>query len=160
MNHGGADELPQWGNISGYTHTMADTPLDAVYDELRALAAHRLADDPAGWSLGATALVHEAYLKLHAKALWESDRHYFHAAAQAMRRILVDRARAAKANKRGGERSREPLSDIAGSPVDSISLDDALTVLASEDPPAAELVHLRFFAGRTRVVERLPDLPS
>ena len=80
---------------------MSDTPIAAVYDELRALAAHRLADDPAGWSLGATALVHEAYLKLHGRGLWESDRHYFNAAAQAMRRILVDRARAAKAEKRG-----------------------------------------------------------
>lgn len=129
---------------------MADTPMATVYDELRALAAHRLADDPAGWSLGATALVHEAYLKLHGKALWESDRHYFHAAAQAMRRILVDRARAAKADKRGGERTRDPLSDSAGCPVDYLALDDALTVLAADDSAAAELVHLRFFAGRTR----------
>lgn len=129
---------------------MSDTPIDAVYDELRALAAHRLADDPAGWSLGATALVHEAYLKLHGRALWESDRHYFHAAAQAMRRILVDRARASKAEKRGGEMSRDPLSDVAGAPIDYVALDDALTVLAAEDPAAAELVHLRFFSGRTR----------
>lgn len=129
---------------------MPESPINAVYDELRALAAHRLADDPAGWSLGATALVHEAYLKLHGRALWESDRHYFHAAAQAMRRILVDRARAAKADKRGGRAATE-LPDVpTAGPVDYIALDDALNVLASEDPDAAELVHLRFFAGRTR----------
>ena len=130
---------------------MPDTPIDAVYDELRALATHRLADDPAGWSLGATALVHEAYLKLHGKALWESDRHYFHAAAQAMRRILVDRARAMQCLKRGGGQNSVELSDgHATAPVDYIAMDDALTVLAAEDPATAELVHLRFFAGRTR----------
>lgn len=130
---------------------MPDTPIRAVYDELRALAEHRLAGDPAGWSLGATALVHEAYLKLHGKALWESDRHYFHAAALAMRRILVDRAREAKAEKRGGDRAAVEMPDVpTAGPVDYIALDDALTVLADEDPAAAELVHLRFFAGRTR----------
>ena len=130
---------------------MPDTPIDAVYDELRALAAHRLADDPAGWSLGATALVHEAYLKLHGKALWESDRHYFHAAAQAMRRILVDRARASLCLKRGGGQLPVAFSDApALARVDFIALDDALTLLSVDDPAAAELVHLRYFAGRTR----------
>lgn len=130
---------------------MPDTPIAAVYDELRALAQHRLAGDPAGWSLGATALVHEAYLKLHGKALWESDRHYFHAAAQAMRRILADRARAEKAAKRGGGRTSTELPDVpTAASVDYVALDDALTVLATEDPDAAELVQLRFFAGRTR----------
>jgi RNA polymerase sigma factor (TIGR02999 family) len=130
---------------------MPDTPIAAVYDELRALAEHRLSIDPAGWSLGATGLVHEAYLKLHGKALWKSDRHYFHAAAQAMRRILVDRARAASAEKRGGGQPIAELPDMpAAVPVDYVALDDALTTLAAEDPVAAEMVHLRFFAGRTR----------
>jgi RNA polymerase sigma factor (TIGR02999 family) len=126
-------------------------PIVAVYEELRALAEHRLSTDPAGWSLGATALVHEAYLKLRGQALWESDRHYFHAAARAMRRILVDRARAAGAEKRGRGRCAAQLPDVpARAAVDYIALDDALTALAGEDPAAAELVHLRFFAGRTR----------
>jgi RNA polymerase sigma factor (TIGR02999 family) len=130
---------------------MADSPIAAVYEELRALAEHRLADDPAGWSLGATALVHEAYLRLHHRSIWESERHYFHAAALAMRRILVDRARATKAAKRRGGLAAAPLPDVpATATVDSIALDDALSVLAAEDPDAAELVQLRFFAGRTR----------
>ncbi len=130
---------------------MTDTPIATVYDELRALAEHRLAGDAAGWSLGATALVHEAYLKLHGRALWESDRHYFYAAAQAMRRILVDRARASNAAKRGGGVAPVPLPNApVVASVDLISLDDALTDLAADDPAAAELVHFRFFAGRTR----------
>ena len=130
---------------------MSDTPIAAVYDELRALAEHRLSADPAGWSLGATALVHEAYLKLYGKALWKSDRHYFQAAAQAMRRILVDRARAANAQKRGGGQPTAELPEVpAAIPVDYVALNDALIALAAEDSAAAEVVNMRFFAGRTR----------
>ena len=128
-------------------------PLPAVYDELRRLAAARLAADPAGATLDATALVHEAYLRLaDGGARWESDRHYFHAAALAMRRILVDRARAKAAEKRGGDRVRVDLdaAPAAGPDSDLVALDDALTALAAEDQQAADLVHLRFFAGRTR----------
>jgi RNA polymerase sigma factor (TIGR02999 family) len=130
---------------------MPDTPIAAVYDELRALAEHRLSADPAGWSLGATALVHEAYLKLHGKALWKSERHYFHAAAQAMQRILADRARAATTRKRGGRKQTAELPDVpAAIDIDYVALDDSLTKLAAEEPDAAEMVQLRFFAGRTR----------
>ena len=127
-------------------------PLPAVYDELRRLAAARLAADPAGATLDATALVHEAYLRLAGAGSWASDRHYFHAAALAMRRILVDRARAKAATKRGGDFARIDLdaAHASGPDTDLVALDDALTALAAEDPQAAELVHLRFFAGRTR----------
>lgn len=128
---------------------MAATPIAEIYEELRALAAHRLQSDPAGWSLGATALVHEAYLKLHGKALWESERHYFNAAALAMRRILVDRARAAKSLKRDAGMPLS-LSEVETTSVDTVALDDALNVLNSEDADAAELVQLRFFGGQTR----------
>jgi RNA polymerase sigma factor (TIGR02999 family) len=125
--------------------------LPLVYDELRRLAAARLADDPAGASLDPTALVHEAYLRLAAAGRWQSDRHYFHAAARTMRRILVDRARARAAAKRDHKCARTNLDTApAGPDLDLVALDDALTVLATDDPQAAELVHLRFFAGRTR----------
>jgi RNA polymerase sigma factor (TIGR02999 family) len=120
-----------------------------VYAELRAFAADRLAHDPAGATLDATALVHEAYVRL-ADHGFTSDRHFFHAAALAMRRILVDRARAKSAQKRDAGH-RVPLPDVATEEtVDLVALDDALTALAAEDEQAAELVHLRFFAGRTR----------
>jgi RNA polymerase sigma factor (TIGR02999 family) len=128
---------------------VPDDPLPAVYEELRRLAADRLAADPAGATLDPTALVHEAYLRL-AAGDWQSDRHYFHAAARAMRRILVDRARAKATRKRGGDRTRVNLDSTPGQDVDYPALDDALTALADVDPQAAELVHLRFFAGRTR----------
>ncbi len=122
-----------------------------MYDELRALAEHRLSADPAGWSLGATALVHEAYLKLHGKRQWKSERHYFHAAAQAMQRILADRARAQGSKKRGGGKPLSKLPDVpAAGDIDYVALDDAMTRLAAEGPDAAEMVHLRFFAGCTR----------
>lgn len=126
--------------------------LPAVYDELRRLAAAQLAADPAGATLDATALVHEAYVRLAGAGSWESDRHYFNAAALAMRRILVDRAREKAALKRGGDRDRVSLDDATAVRPDPnlLALDDALTALAAEDPQAAELVHLRFFAGRTR----------
>jgi RNA polymerase sigma factor (TIGR02999 family) len=130
---------------------VADDPLPAVYDELRRLAADRLAADPAGATLDPTALVHEAYLRLARVGGWQSDRHYFHAAARAMRRILVDRAREKAALKRGGDRDRVELETTPrGANPDLVALDDALTALAAADPQAAELVHLRFFAGRTR----------
>lgn len=132
--------------------------LPLVYDELRKLAAQRMAKEAVGHTLQATALVHEAYLRLvgpdrDADRGWGSRGHFFAAAAEAMRRILIDRARAKGALKRGGcpQRLRldqEPLSrdDLSAELLD---LDNALTKLAAEEPTKAELVKLRFFAGLT-----------
>ena len=137
----------------------ADRLLPLVYDELRRLADRELAHEPAGQTLQPTALVHEAYLRLVAspghepgeEQRWENRRHFFAAAAEAMRRILVENARRKKRLKRGGGLDREPLDaiDVAAPewPEDLVALDEALTRLAAADKAAAELVHLRFFAG-------------
>jgi len=128
--------------------------LPLVYDELRKLAAARLAAEKPGQTLQATALVHEAYLRLVGSPKgpsWDSRGHFFAAAAEAMRRILVNRARDKKRVKRGGERHRVDFDqiDIALDTNDEqlIELDEALTQLANEDAAAAQLVNLRFFAG-------------
>jgi len=128
--------------------------LPLVYDELRKLAAQKLAEEKPGQTLEATALVHEAYLRLvnTDKAQdWNSRGHFFAAAAEAMRRILVDNARRKQTGKRGGDRMRQDLEvlDIAipEIPEDLVALDEALKKLATTDKTAAELVHLRFFAG-------------
>ncbi|HZY84741.1 MAG TPA: ECF-type sigma factor [Gemmataceae bacterium] len=130
--------------------------LPLVYDELRQLAAHRLAHERPGQTLQATALVHEAYLRLvgaEQAQHWDSRRHFFAAVAEAMRRILIDRARDRGRLKRGGNWRRLRLDDIdlsvAEPPDDLPALDEALQKLAREDPPCAELVKLRFFAGLT-----------
>jgi RNA polymerase sigma factor (TIGR02999 family) len=126
--------------------------LPLVYDELRKLAAQRLAREKPGQTLQATALVHEAYLRLVGDDLdrpWESRGHFFAAAAEAMRRILVENARRKGRQKRGGGLRRVDLDDHpAPEPDDDlIALDDALTRLAREDPLAAKVVELRQFAG-------------
>jgi RNA polymerase sigma factor (TIGR02999 family) len=135
----------------------AEELLPLVYDELRKLAAHRLAEEKPGQTLQATALVHEAYLRLvgaQKVQSWNSRGHFFAAAAEAMRRILINRARDKKRAKRGGERRRVDLDhlEIALDTSDEqlIALDKALTQLAVEDPDAARLVNLRFFAGLTQ----------
>jgi len=132
----------------------ADALLPLVYDELRKLAAQKMAQEKSGQTLEATALVHEAYLRLvdaRKAQHWETRGHFFAAAAEAMRRILLNRARDKKRVKRGGERRRLDLDlvEIAldGSDEQLIALDEALAVLAVEDPGAAQLVKLRFFAG-------------
>jgi RNA polymerase sigma factor (TIGR02999 family) len=132
----------------------AEQLLPLVYDELRKLAAAKLAQEMPGQSLQATALVHEAYLRLvdSEKSLnWNSRGHFFAAAAEAMRRILVDRARRKHSRKHGGGLARHDLDDLDIAlpeiPEDVLALDEALTRLAAMDPKAAELVHLRFFAG-------------
>jgi RNA polymerase sigma factor (TIGR02999 family) len=134
----------------------AERLLPLVYDELRQLAAQKLAQEKPGQTLQATALVHEAYLRLVDVARaqhWNSRRHFFAAAAEAMRRILVERARARGSGKRGGGRERLDLDDLAVAsperPDDLLALDEALTRLAAVEPQAAELVHLRYFAGQT-----------
>jgi RNA polymerase sigma factor (TIGR02999 family) len=128
--------------------------LPLVYDELRRLAAQRLAQEKPGQTLQATALVHEAYLRLldseHGRD-WNSRGHFFAAAAEAMRRILVDNARRKRRPKHGGDQKRLPLDAIAV-PVedrfhDLLALDEALTRFAVQEPLKAELVKLRYFAG-------------
>jgi RNA polymerase sigma factor (TIGR02999 family) len=128
--------------------------LPLVYDELRQLAAQKMAQETPGQTLQATALVHEAYLRLvdgDKAAHWNSRAHFFGAAAEAMRRILVDQARRKQADKRGGQGRRVPLDDAAvgfTSPTDELlDIDEALTRLAAEDPQAARLIQLRYFAG-------------
>jgi RNA polymerase sigma factor (TIGR02999 family) len=131
----------------------AEQLLPLVYNELRRLAAEKLAQEKPGQTLQATALVHEAYLRLvdvEKVQHWDSRGHFFVAAAEAMRRILVESARRKQRRKRGGGRVREPLeSDIAGPerPEQMLALDEALDRLAATNPQAAELVKLRFFAG-------------
>jgi RNA polymerase sigma factor (TIGR02999 family) len=130
--------------------------LPLVYDELRRLAAQRLAHEPPGQTLQATALVHEAYMRVvgnTAGTQWDGRRHFFAAAAEAMRRILVDNARRKKSTKHGGGRRRHDAAVIqpaAPAPVeDLVALDEALDKLAAVAPLKAELVKLRYFAGMT-----------
>lgn len=132
----------------------ADRLLPLVYDELRELAARRLARERSGQTLDATALVHEAYLRLAGQAEvtdWKSRGHFVAAAAKAMRRILVDNARRKGAKKRGGFMERSPLEDVAAPEPDDelIALDEGLKALAVSDPVKARLVELRYFAGLT-----------
>jgi len=132
----------------------AEQLLPLVYDELRKLAAQRLAQEKPGQTLQATALVHEAYLRLvdveQAQA-WNGRGHFFAAAAEAMRRILVDQARRKLAEKHGGDRPRVGLPDDLAAPAarcdDLVALDEALGRLEGHDPAAARLVKLRYFAG-------------
>ncbi len=128
--------------------------LPLVYAELRQLAAARLAHEPAGHTLDATALVHEAYLRLVGPddaPRWETRGHFFAAAAEAIRRILVESARKKGRGKHGGGRRRVELADVpaAARPDDLLALDDALARLAAQDAGLARLVDLRFFAGLT-----------
>jgi RNA polymerase sigma factor (TIGR02999 family) len=141
----------------------AEQLLPLVYDELRKLAAQKLAQEAPGQTLQATALVHEAYLRLVKAASdgrgpqeeqrWDGRRHFFAAAAEAMRRILINRARDRGRRKRGGGWRRLRLEHIdlsmAEPPDELLDLDDALNKLAKVDPACAELVKLRFFAGLT-----------
>jgi RNA polymerase sigma factor (TIGR02999 family) len=130
--------------------------LPLVYDELRKLAAQKLAHERPGQTLQATALVHEAYLRLvdgDKVARWDSRGHFFAAAAEAMRRILVNRAVEKQCLKRGGGHRRIDLDRLAvvddASDEDLVAIDEALTRLGQESQPCAELVKLRFFAGLT-----------
>jgi RNA polymerase sigma factor (TIGR02999 family) len=133
----------------------AEELLPLVYDELRRLAAARLAAEKPGQTLQATALVHEAYLRLvggEQPRDWDGRRHFFAAAAEAMRRILVDGARHKRSRKAGGGRRRLDLDDVEPALEDGdgdrlLALDEALRRLEAEDPRKAELVKLRFFAG-------------
>jgi RNA polymerase sigma factor (TIGR02999 family) len=130
--------------------------LPLVYDELRKLAASHLAHEKPGQTLQATALVHEAYIRLvdvEKTQHWNSRGHFFAAAAEAMRRILVENARHKHSQKSGGDRFRVSLSDVEpatpASDEDLLALDEALEKLERRDPRKAQLVKLRFFAGLT-----------
>jgi RNA polymerase sigma factor (TIGR02999 family) len=131
----------------------ADQLLPLVYDELRKLAAARLAAEPPGQTLDATALVHEAYLRIGGGQEFDHRGHFFAAAAEAMRRILVDNARRKQAEKHGGGLNRHDAAEV---PIeipepaeDLLALDAALDRLAALDPQKAELVKLRYFTGMT-----------
>ena len=130
--------------------------LPLVYDELRKLAAARLADERPGQTLQTTALVHEAYLRLVGSEQpqgWNGRGHFFAAAAEAMRRILVDQARKRRRLKRGGDRQRLDLDAlqlcVPEGAFELLALDEALAELAVKHPDKAELVKLRYFAGLT-----------
>jgi RNA polymerase sigma factor (TIGR02999 family) len=127
--------------------------LPLVYEELRRLAARRLAREPGGHTLQPTALVHEAYVRLVGAGdpSWNNRGHFFAAAAEAMRRILVEAARRRRAVKHGGDRARAEYDEgLLAAPEpreDLIALDEALTKLAAGNRPAADLVQMRYFAG-------------
>jgi RNA polymerase sigma factor (TIGR02999 family) len=132
----------------------AEQLLPLFYDELRKLAAAKLARENPGQTLQPTALVHEAYLRLaggEPPRLFRNRAHFFAAAATAMRRVLVDAARSKRSHKRGGKREREPLEELAlPTPDDELlDLEEALKNLAAADPVKAKLVELRYFAGLT-----------
>ena len=133
----------------------ADKLLPLVYEELRRLAAHKMSHEPPGQTLQATALVHEAYIRLVGSEArnWNSRTHFFAAAAEAMRRILIDNARRKQRLKRGGGQDKVDLDSaelaIEAPSDDLIALDEALAKLASTDKVKADLVKLRYFAGLT-----------
>jgi RNA polymerase sigma factor (TIGR02999 family) len=130
--------------------------LPQVYDELRRLAAYRLAHEQPGQTLQATALVHEAYLRLAQAGCeqWQDSRHFFNAVADAMRRTLIDNARRKNSAKRGGDLKRADLEDIdlavVTPPDELLALDEALERLAQTHPDEAQLVKLRYFVGLTQ----------
>jgi RNA polymerase sigma factor (TIGR02999 family) len=132
----------------------AEQLLPLVYDELRRLAAEKMAQEKPGQTLQATALVHEAYLRLvdaEKARHWNSRGHFFAAAAEAMRHLLVDRARRKHSRKRGGDRARVPFDEAnyaaAEDAEEVLAIHEALAGLAAADAQAAELVKLRYFAG-------------
>jgi RNA polymerase sigma factor (TIGR02999 family) len=133
----------------------ADRLMPLVYDELRRLAASEIASEKPGQTLDATALVHEAYLRLVGDRQFADRRHFFRVAADAMRRILIDRARRKRRARHGGEGERIPIADAkiaTQAPADELlALDEALDRLAAVEPVKAELVKLRYFAGLSEV---------
>jgi RNA polymerase sigma factor (TIGR02999 family) len=140
---------------SGDPHAAAEL-LPLVYDELRRLATARLRAEPTGHTLQPTALVHEAYLRLVGGRLsdrWDGRGHFFAAAAEAMRRILIEHARHKDSRKAGGGRRRLDLTEVVPADpepdLDLLALDEALGRLADEEPAVAEVVKLRYFAGLT-----------
>lgn len=148
-----ADVTQILSQIEAGDPSAAEKLLPLVYDELRRLAAAKMAHEKPGQTLQATALVHEAYLRLvgASETGWDNRGHFFSAAAEAIRRILVENARRKQAQKRGGDHNRVELSTahlaVRHSVDDVLILDDALKKLAQSHPSVAELVRLRLFAG-------------
>ena len=144
--------------LNGGEEQSRDELLEQVYDQLKRVAQNRMSEERSDHTLQATALVHEAYAKLlgNEEVSWECRAHFFNAAAQAMRRILIDHARTKNAIKRGGDEKRVPLGlvDLAENqnPSEIMALEEAMRALEAEDPRAAQIVSLRFYAGLT--VER------
>jgi RNA polymerase sigma factor (TIGR02999 family) len=138
---------------AGQAGQPSEAFLESLYEELRSLAAARIAKLPPGQTIQPTALVHEAWMRLGGNESpdWDSRAHFFGAAARAMRNILVDHARRRGSVKRGGDRSRSPLTGLAspdtGDGADVLCLDDVLKKLEQIDPPQYEVVMLRYFAG-------------
>lgn len=127
-----------------------DALIEAIYDQLRRLARNRLGREPQAHTLQATALVHEAWLRLHGDRDWAGSAHYANAAALAMRRILVDRARARSSERNGGTHERVPIEfaeHVSEDQVDVLALDTALDRLAELDPRGHQIVQLRFLLG-------------
>src|SRR4051812_7085904 len=150
------DVTPILSAIEQGDPSAAEQLLPLVYDELRKLAALRMAQEKPGQTLQATALVHDAYLRLvdtEKAQHWNSRGHFFVAAAEAMRRILIEGARKRGCLKRGGDRRRLDLGSlqlsVQGVPDELVELDEALTEFAQKHPDKAELVQLRYFAGLT-----------
>jgi RNA polymerase sigma factor (TIGR02999 family) len=140
---------------AGDPHAAAQL-LPIVYEELRKLAAQNLVREAPGQTLDATSLVHEAYLRLigrDAEQHWDSRRHFFAAAAESMRRILIENVRRKRRSKHGGDRQRVELDQVLSvaqtPPDDLLALDEALSKFAAEEPAKAELVKLRYFSGRS-----------
>ena len=144
--------------LNGDEEQSRNELLGQVYDQLKRIAQNRMSEERSDHTLQATALVHEAYAKLlgNEEISWECRAHFFNAAAQAMRRILIDHARTKNAIKRGGDEKRVPLGlvDLAENqdPSEIMALEEAMRTLEEEDPRAAQIVSLRFYAGLT--VER------
>jgi RNA polymerase sigma factor (TIGR02999 family) len=151
-----ADVTQILSRIESGDPTAAEQLLPLVYDELRKLAAAKLANERPGQTLQATALVHEAYIRLvgaDKAQCWNSRGHFFGAAAEALRRILIENARRKRGPEAGGGLCRVELSDVAAGQefnLDLVALSEALEKLQTKDPRAAELVKLRYFAGLTR----------
>ena len=140
--------------INGGDAAAVDELFPIVYDELRGLAGRLMANERGPHTLQATALMHEAWLRLNGgDTRYENKRHFMRVAARAMRRVLVDHARKRNATKRGGELSRVPLDDALAlydeNPIDLLALDEALGRLEERDESLARIVDLRFFAGLT-----------
>jgi RNA polymerase sigma factor (TIGR02999 family) len=152
-NRPGTNVTRLLSDVAGGNSSAADELLPLVYDQLRAVAQQRMGAERPGHTLQATALVHEAFLRLVGprELPWHSQAHFYAAAAEAMRRILVDHARTRKREKRGGSRSRVALNvvDLAASEdcEEILALDEAFRRLEQQEPEMAAVVRLRFYAG-------------
>lgn len=161
-----------WGDLKGYSRATREDRFririrdrsmqsydpfvdDVLYEELRKLASHRMAHEKPGQTLDATALVHEAYVKLYQQtqpSRWKNEAHFFSAAAEAMRRILIDNVRRKSARKHGGDLKRVELADenlVAPQELELLSLNEAIELLEEHDNRKASVVKLRYFAGLT-----------